>query len=123
MAKENVWRPEPRSTVIGCRKRPNEWRVPSAMVSAMPPQIRMTAGVRQFLEVMEVTISRDCSLSKPARRLRLQRERIEIRVAIVIVFVLRAFQPADDFVGHRREHDFDADLDDELRQHHERQLV
>ncbi len=55
MANENVCRPQPRSTVIGCRNKPNEWRVPSAMVSARPPQIRMTAGVRQFLEVMEDT--------------------------------------------------------------------
>jgi hypothetical protein len=47
MAKEKASRPQPRSIDIGRRNNPKLCRVPSASIRMIPPQARMTAGVRQ----------------------------------------------------------------------------
>src|SRR2546423_9999371 len=60
IAKENTSRPQPRSSVIGRKKRPKLWRVPRASMRISPPQTRTTVGVRQ-------PIARDKGKSLPPR--------------------------------------------------------
>src|ERR1035437_5442783 len=50
-------------------------------------------------------------------------ERVEVGIAVVVVLVLRPLERVYHLVGNRGEYDFDADLDQELRQHHQGQLV
>src|SRR5260221_3959900 len=53
----------------------------------------------------------------------LEAERGEAGVAVVVVLLLGALEPADHRVGDRREGDLDRDLGHELREHHRRELV
>src|SRR5262249_49515083 len=53
----------------------------------------------------------------------LQRERIEVGVAVVVVLVLGALEPPHHRVGDRREHHLDRYLGDELDEHDLRQPV
>src|SRR6516225_12032671 len=54
---------------------------------------------------------------RSGRRLGAQRERRELRVAVVVVVLLGALERPHDPVGDRREHDFDAHLAHELGEH------
>ena len=47
IASANVSRPQPRSALIGCRKRPKPCRIPIARVRISPPQTSTAVGVRQ----------------------------------------------------------------------------
>src|SRR5438105_67876 len=65
----------------------------------------------------------DAAARSAASALDLEREGREARAAVIVVLVLGALEPADDSVRHRREHDFDQHLADELREHRDRDLV